>query len=152
MQIIVFEDDQVSRLMPITVGRAAYAIGCGSFRLIDWLDTLRLETGAALRGVVRSHLAAIQRLDFPQFSQRRADETSTLIVNARLVPSAGAYRVLAQLMKERESAAVYENGSLAAAMIGRACAAGGRRRGLEDVRRTFASAKTAGGGRAAAIV
>src|SRR5439155_791857 len=66
MQIIVFEDEHVSRLHPVTVGRAAYAIGCGSFRLIDWLAQLSRDTGVVLRGVVRPHLEAIQALDFPQ--------------------------------------------------------------------------------------
>ena len=37
MQLIVFEDDQLSRLHPITIGRPGYAISCASFRLIDWL-------------------------------------------------------------------------------------------------------------------
>ena len=71
MQIVVFEDEQVPRLYPLTVGRAAYALSCGSFRLIDWLARLAAETGAALRGVVRPHLAEIQRLDFPQISPPR---------------------------------------------------------------------------------
>jgi UDP-N-acetylglucosamine diphosphorylase / glucose-1-phosphate thymidylyltransferase / UDP-N-acetylgalactosamine diphosphorylase / glucosamine-1-phosphate N-acetyltransferase / galactosamine-1-phosphate N-acetyltransferase len=120
MQIVVFEDEHVSRLYPITVGRAAYAIGCASFRLLDWLEKLGRDTGAALHGIVRPHLAAIQRLDFPQFSGKPiAGETPLLVVNARLVPSVAAYRGLTQLMQGSESAAVYENGSLAAAMIGR---------------------------------
>ena len=37
MEIIVFEDRYVPRLHPITVGRPAYAISCGSYRLVDWL-------------------------------------------------------------------------------------------------------------------
>jgi len=71
MQIVIFEDEQVSRLFPITVGRVAYAISCGSYRLIDWLQRLSRETGATLHGIVRPHLAAIQTLDFPQFSPSR---------------------------------------------------------------------------------
>src|SRR5436190_15693388 len=119
MQIVVFEDEQVSRLFPITVGRPGYAIGCGSFRLIDWLQRLSGETGASLHGVVRPHLTAIQKLDYSQFGEYPpTSRTPLLVVNARLVPSVGAYRALARLMKELETAAVYENGSLAAAMIG----------------------------------
>jgi UDP-N-acetylglucosamine diphosphorylase/glucosamine-1-phosphate N-acetyltransferase len=67
---------------------------------------------------VRPHLAAIQRLDFPQLSRRAfAGQTPMLLVNARLVPSVAAFRGLEKLIKERNTAAVYENGSLAAALI-----------------------------------
>ncbi len=118
MQIVVFEDEHVSRLYPITVGRPAYAIGCGSFRLIDWLARLSKETGASLFGVVRPHLAAIQKLDFPTFSATPpTSHTPLLAVNARLAPSVAAYRALARLVKNQQTAAVYENGSLAAALI-----------------------------------
>jgi glucose-1-phosphate thymidylyltransferase len=120
MQIVVFEDEHVSRLYPITVGRAAYAVACGSYRLIDWLNLLSRETGVVLRGVVRPHLAAIQKLDFPQISPIAPTiETPALLVNARLVPSVAAYRALRQLLDGLNTAAVYEHGSLAAAMIGR---------------------------------
>jgi UDP-N-acetylglucosamine diphosphorylase/glucosamine-1-phosphate N-acetyltransferase len=118
MQIVVFEDELVSRLFPITVGRPAYAIGCGSFRLIDWLARLGKETGATLYGVVRPHLAAIQRLDFPNFSPKvPTSDTPLLVVNARLSPSVPAYRALLRLINSQQTAAIYENGSLAAAMI-----------------------------------
>src|SRR5947209_11518456 len=119
MQIIVFEDEHVSRLHPVTVGRPAYAIGCGSFRLIDWLAQLSRETGVVLRGVARPHLEAIQQSDFPQLSPTAPSiETPALLVNARLVPSAGSYRVLRQLLDGLETTAIYENSSVAAAMIG----------------------------------
>src|SRR3954454_6834016 len=118
MQIAVFEDEHVSRLFPITVGRPAYAISCGSFRLIDWLDRLSRESKATLHGVVRPHLAAIQQLDFPQFSaQPVASQTPLLAVNARLVPSVATFQGLRGLMEQRQSVAVYENQSVAAAMI-----------------------------------
>src|SRR5262245_5747486 len=118
MRIVVFEDEFAARLFPITVGRPAYAIGCASFRLIDWLAQLSRDSDAELHGVVRPHLADIQRLDFPQLSRRSfASQTPLLLVNARLVPSVAAFRGLESLIKQRKTAAVYENGSLAAALI-----------------------------------
>src|SRR6188472_2719582 len=118
MDIVVFEDEQVSRLQPITIGRPAYAVTCGSFRLIDWLARLSRESGASLRGVVRPHLATIQELDYPQFDSATAKtKQPVLVVNARVVPSVSAYRSLARLLQEHQSAAIYENGSVAAAMI-----------------------------------
>lgn len=118
MQIIVFEDEHVSRLYPLTVGRVAYALSCGSYRLIDWLARLSAETGVPLRGVVRSHLQEIQRLDCPQIGPEPPTmETPALLVNARVVPSSSAFGTLKQLLEGLETAAIYENGSLAAALI-----------------------------------
>jgi len=118
MRIVVFEDELVSRLFPITVGRPAYAIGCASFSLIDWLTQLARDAQVELYGIVRPHLAAIQQLDYPQFSRRAfTSQTPLLLVNARLVPSVAAFRGLGAFVKQRKTAAVYENGSLAAAII-----------------------------------
>ena len=116
MQIVVFEDELVPRLYPMTVGRPAYAITCGSYRLIDWLTQLSAESGVALRGVVRPHLTAIQQLDFPTISPSLPTiETPALLVNARLVPSVTAAKNLQPLLNGLQTAAVYENGSLASA-------------------------------------
>lgn len=118
MRIVVFEDDLVGRLFPITVGRPAYAITCASYRLMDWLARLAGDTGAELHGIVRPHLETIQRLDCPQFSRRApVSQTPLLVVNARAVPSVAAYRTLERLLKDAQTAAIFENGSLAAAMI-----------------------------------
>ena len=120
MQIVVFEDEHVPRLYPLTVGRAAYALSCGSFRLIDWLARLSAETGVVLRGVVRRHLAEIERLDFPHISPTApTTETPTLLVNARLVPSVAAFAELRRLMDGLETVAIYDENELAAALIAR---------------------------------
>src|SRR6478609_9681940 len=114
MEIVVFEDDYVSRLYPITIGRPAYAITCGSFRLVDWLTRLSRDTGASLRGIVRPHLTAIQHLDYPQFTAAPSKSNQpVLLVNARVVPSVTAYRSLVRIIQEPGTAAIFENGSLA---------------------------------------
>lgn len=119
MQIVVFEDEHVSRLYPISIGRPAYAISCASYRLIDWLAQLSRETGIVLRGIVRPHLAEIQRLDFPQVSPAVPTvETPALLVNARLVPSVTAYQALRRMLEGMEAGASFHQQSLAAAMIG----------------------------------
>lgn len=118
MQIVVFEDEHVSRLYPLTVGRAAYALSCGSYRLIDWLARLSAETGVVLRGVARPHLAEIQRLDFPQISPTAPTiETPALLVNARMVPSVAAYQQLKRLIESLETSAICDGPAVAAAMI-----------------------------------
>jgi glucose-1-phosphate thymidylyltransferase len=119
MQIVVFEDELVSRLYPVTVGRPAYAITCATYRLIDWLGQLSRETGIVLRGVVRPHLAEVQRLDFPQISPHVPTTlTPALLVNSRLVPSVAAYRTLRKMLDGLENAAIEQGPSVAAAMIG----------------------------------
>jgi UDP-N-acetylglucosamine diphosphorylase / glucose-1-phosphate thymidylyltransferase / UDP-N-acetylgalactosamine diphosphorylase / glucosamine-1-phosphate N-acetyltransferase / galactosamine-1-phosphate N-acetyltransferase len=118
MQIVVFEDEYATRLYPITIGRPTYAISCGSFRLVDWLVRLAERTGATLAGVVRPHLADIQRLDFPQLALAKgAVTTPLLLVNARVAPCLKNFEVLAGLLSEGRTAAVEENDALAAAMV-----------------------------------
>jgi UDP-N-acetylglucosamine diphosphorylase / glucose-1-phosphate thymidylyltransferase / UDP-N-acetylgalactosamine diphosphorylase / glucosamine-1-phosphate N-acetyltransferase / galactosamine-1-phosphate N-acetyltransferase len=118
MQIVVFEDELVTRLYPITIGRPAYAISCGSFRLVDWLARLAERAKDPLAAVVRPHLASIQRLDFTQFSAMATENCRPLLlVNARTVPCVQNFEALGALAASGRTAAVEENGSLAAALI-----------------------------------
>lgn len=96
MRIIVFEDKRVLRLYPMAIARPAYAITCGSYRLIDWLRRL----GAPLSGLTRPYLSAIQDNDFPDLTplSERSEET-VLLVNARLVPSHTNYLSLLKLQQ-----------------------------------------------------
>ena len=120
MQIIVFEDEQINRLYPITVGRPAYAMTCGSYRLIDWLGTLATELNASLRGIVRPHLVTIQQVDYPQFTAvPTTGDGTVLLVNARLVPSVATFETLKQLVAEGRPGTVREGESIAAALIQR---------------------------------
>ena len=60
--VILFEDETVAQLHPITVGRPAYAIFCGAYSLIQLLDSQGITTC----GIVRPHLTDVQRLRYPQ--------------------------------------------------------------------------------------
>lgn len=91
MNIIIFEDQGVRQLFPITTGRAAYDIQCGSFRLVDWLNEF---PGRAI-GLVRPYLEALQLHNYPQFQLGLSEEFPlTWLVNARLVPSVSNIRNL----------------------------------------------------------
>ena len=96
MRIVVFEDKQVLRLYPMAIARPAYAISCGSYRLVDWLRGLNCP----LSGIVRPYLQAIQDNDFPDFQPvvPTRDET-VLFLNARLVPSHSTYLLLLKLQQ-----------------------------------------------------
>ena len=117
MNIVVFEDAGVEQLYPITTGRPAYAITCGSFRLIDWL----LELDANLVALVRPYLETIQFQDFPQLADRLdSDLKWTLVVNARMAPTVSNVRKLQRLQGHSESdeAIVVRSGwSTAAAIV-----------------------------------
>jgi UDP-N-acetylglucosamine diphosphorylase / glucose-1-phosphate thymidylyltransferase / UDP-N-acetylgalactosamine diphosphorylase / glucosamine-1-phosphate N-acetyltransferase / galactosamine-1-phosphate N-acetyltransferase len=114
--VLVFEDDAISQLHPVTTARPGYAITCASFRLIDWLTKLDVK----IYGEVRSHLQTVQLLDF---GLSKPESTFTagshvLLVNARSVPTPSVFSVLQQLIKEGRSQAIRdEKGIVCAAYI-----------------------------------
>lgn len=114
MEVILFEDPQVQRLHPVTISRPAYAITCGSYRLLDWLWLLQRP----LRAVVRPHLRELQRQDFPQLLDDDGPTAPpTVLVNARLVPSRGTYHALGRLLEHGRPAAIWSGNRLAAAIL-----------------------------------
>jgi UDP-N-acetylglucosamine diphosphorylase / glucose-1-phosphate thymidylyltransferase / UDP-N-acetylgalactosamine diphosphorylase / glucosamine-1-phosphate N-acetyltransferase / galactosamine-1-phosphate N-acetyltransferase len=113
MQIVLFEDDAVRDLAPVTTGRPTYAVSCASYRLIDWVRTLNLPT----YGAVRSHLLDIQKLDY-DLKSPTADSLATgplLALNARLVPSVDLVGVIQTLISEGRTAAIHADSGIAAA-------------------------------------
>lgn len=112
MQVVVFEDDRVARLHPITLGRPAYAITCATYRLVDWLPRL----GASVRAVTRTYLRELQRIEFPALSEAGSDGP-TLLVNARVVPSVTAWRTLQGLARAGRMGVVRSGESVAAALL-----------------------------------
>ncbi|HJT34771.1 MAG TPA: putative sugar nucleotidyl transferase [Pirellulales bacterium] len=87
--VVLFEDEQVSDLYPITIGKPAYTIGCGSFRLLDRVA----ELGGTVHAVVRPYLR-----EFRQTEPPRTGVAGAVYVNARLVPSVAALEVLKKLI------------------------------------------------------
>jgi UDP-N-acetylglucosamine diphosphorylase/glucosamine-1-phosphate N-acetyltransferase len=118
MQLLVFEDDLVHRLYPITVGRPAFAVTCASFRLIDWVAELARGLGARVHGVVREHLVEVQHLDFPGIESAACSQRDgTLLVNARLVPSVATAQSLRKIASQARAGIVLAGESVAAAWI-----------------------------------
>ena len=114
MNILVFEDSLVDNLYPVTTGRPAYAITCGSFRLLDWL----VQLGKPLSGWVRPHLKTLQSLDFPELNQElSAANRWTLLANARLVPSRANFLQLQKLLARENRCEIRSDNSLAAAVL-----------------------------------
>lgn len=85
MHIILFEDADVQQLFPATIGRAAFMLSVGSYRLIDLVSRLACETEV----IVRPYLHDIVAAEFPNAWKPERGERNgpILILNARAVPS-----------------------------------------------------------------
>jgi len=102
---LVYEDDLVQQLAPITTGRLAYAVTCASYRLIDFLIPIAGPTV----GLVRPYMQATQENDFGEIQSQLNNELPwTLIVNARLVPSTSSLKQLEALAAIAGSTTVSE--------------------------------------------
>ncbi|HVX13196.1 MAG TPA: putative sugar nucleotidyl transferase [Pirellulales bacterium] len=84
--IVLYEDEQVADLYPVTIGKPAYTISCGSFRLLDVAADLGAAFGRRVHALVRPHLREFRQAEpVPAPSAGRTE--STVFINARLVPS-----------------------------------------------------------------
>ncbi len=115
MQTIIFEDEHVYSLFPVTLGRPAYAVLCGSYRLIDWIERLDVSPQA----LVRDYLQELQAADYPSVAPISvgAAPAPTLWINARLVPSRATYRTLRMLRDLAEPGVVRVDSAVAAAIL-----------------------------------
>lgn len=119
MKIVVFEDDLVTKLYPITLGRPTYAITCGGYRLLDWLTVM----SQSVQGLVRPHLEAIQAVDYPHLAQLGGTDVDSgcLVVNARLVPSHASFERLQSFVSQRTAAFVRQDDALVAVWLPEDC-------------------------------
>ncbi|MDZ4852956.1 MAG: putative sugar nucleotidyl transferase [Pirellulaceae bacterium] len=91
MTIVVFEDQLCDALAPITTGRLAATITCGSYRLLDLVSTLGVE----IYGLSRRYMEPIQAIDFPELKVLNEVSMSVpgqgsnikLMLNARVIPN-----------------------------------------------------------------
>ncbi|HYW79245.1 MAG TPA: putative sugar nucleotidyl transferase [Thermoguttaceae bacterium] len=114
MNVVLFEDDLVLKLYPMAVGRPAFEISCGSYRLLDLVGRL----GDSVTALVRPHLRDVMTADNPELARGVPDREGTLLlVNARLVPTAGVLHDLKRLITEGRHGTVRSGESLAAALV-----------------------------------
>lgn len=114
MAVVLFEDDAVAALHPITIGRPAFHITCGGYRLAD----VAARLGGPVRRLVRPHLRAVLEADtvaFPWTQQRAGGPV--LLVNARMVPSAEVESRLRALAGADAPTVVRRDGQLVAAVL-----------------------------------
>lgn len=137
MYIVLFEDEFATRLYPATIGRPAFGVSCGSFRLLDLAIDLARRHGCQVRSLVRPHLKSTLPEEAPPWDARDgAGGEPSLWVNARLTPSVGARSLLANALQDRRPGllpATPANGAAAgppaeraAAALALACLPGGK--------------------------
>ncbi|QGJ70114.1 Glucose-1-phosphate thymidylyltransferase [Planctomycetales bacterium 10988] len=113
MNIVLFEDEQVCRLHPATIGRPAFAITCGGYRLIDLIVSWKVPCCY----VVRPYLKTIVASDFPQPSSSLNLSEPLLLVNAALVPSVTTLKHLQAFAEQGKPGIIRLGTRIAAAFI-----------------------------------
>lgn len=120
MSIVVFEDNQCEALAPITTGRLAATITCGSYRLLDLVSQL----GRDCYGLSRRYLEPIQATDYPELKILNEDASNEslkrtpikLLLNARIAPIESNRLAIQKLLNEpgNQAAVVRDRDSIAA--------------------------------------
>ena len=118
MQIILFEDDAVDRLAPLAAAEPAFAITCGSYKLVQLVSGLGPEIT-----LVRKHLERVEAESFPRRTPPAGPlEAPVLFVNARVVPSVNARLKLQKIIDDGRDGVVFagpQKNEVAAALVTR---------------------------------
>ncbi|MEX0938597.1 MAG: putative sugar nucleotidyl transferase [Pirellulales bacterium] len=115
MTAVLFEDPGVAQLYPVTVGKAAFTINCGGYRLAEQAATL----DGPVCAIVRPHLRDVLASDWPELHLGLPKQSDRLVlfINARVVPSVAVGRELRRLSGETTPSMVRVDGQLAAALV-----------------------------------
>ncbi len=114
MAIVLFEDELVSQLDPVAVGKPAMTVRCGSYHLLELLGTL----GHELHAFVRPHLRELVAADFANLSMQRPQVGKpVLLVNARAVPAVSNLRPLESLLAAGRPGIIRSGSAIAAALV-----------------------------------
>jgi glucose-1-phosphate thymidylyltransferase len=114
MSIVLFEDEHVAAINPVALGKPAFAISCGGYRLVDLIARLALPTGAR----VRPHLRSVVDTHYPRLNQTSSgSQAPTLWINARLVPSVAVLKRLEALLAAGRSGIAHSGKAVSAALV-----------------------------------
>jgi glucose-1-phosphate thymidylyltransferase len=113
VNVLLFEDDRVGQLAPLTIGQPAYAISCGSYRLVERIGPSRR--------LIRSYLRPVEAANAPDnvLAEGKLSQP-TLFINARLVPTVSAINQLQTLAGSDRECILTQGDSVAAAVVKRA--------------------------------
>jgi glucose-1-phosphate thymidylyltransferase len=114
MAIVLFEDELVSRLDPAAVGKPAFAIHCGGYRLVDVVA----GWGLPLHVQVREHLRTIVAADYADSRQDLPPVNGpSLWLNARVVPSVTLLEPLRRQLASGQGGVIRNGEAVAAAVL-----------------------------------
>lgn len=111
--IILFEDEHVGDLYPVSISRPAFAIGCGGYRLIDLVGLL----GRPVSWRVRTHLREIAQLDYGHLCHEGPAAGDVLLLNAALVPSTETLLEIERLLERGQPGVARTHERVAAAWL-----------------------------------
>lgn len=115
MKVLLFEDERIATLAPVVVGRPAFSVSCGGWRLVDLLTELDQPLAADVRPHLRAtalaDYAVLDALESIDAAMLARDEGAwpLLLVNARTAPSMELLRTLESLVADPRPA-LYRNG------------------------------------------
>jgi UDP-N-acetylglucosamine diphosphorylase/glucosamine-1-phosphate N-acetyltransferase len=113
VQVVLFEDEFVDRLAPVAAAEPAFAVTCGSYKLVYLERTL----GPSL-SVIRKHLRPLEAASYPdRVPTGKPLAGPVLFVNARLVPSASIKSQLKRFADAGQEAAIISGQSIAVALV-----------------------------------
>jgi len=115
IKIVLFEDEKVEDLAPVTLTRPAAAIHCGASSLIELLK----DVGHPISLQTKPYLQEITATDYPHLSlETPASNERLLLVNSRLVPSPVYRQRLLELAAGDRSQIWTRDGTTIAALVG----------------------------------
>lgn len=120
MAVVLFEDDLVAQLFPISVGRAAANISCGGFTLIELFRALGVRPHLTVRPHLRELLCSDGLLTGATGSDaalRGMPGEALVLVNARLVPSVALVERVIGLVRDGRPGVVRSGDSIALAIL-----------------------------------
>ncbi len=119
MHVVLFEDALVRQLHAVALGRAAFHMSCGSYRLIELVRRLERPVHAA----VRPHVRGVLEDSEPGLISGTSDleDRPILLVNARLLPSIRVLRQLEDISQSGCPCVIRSGGSVAAALLSPDC-------------------------------
>ncbi len=116
MNIVLFEDDATAGLNPVALGRPAFELSCGGYRLID----LAARFGRPLRAEVRPHLRPLLAATAPAMLDPLPPDTPCVFLHARLAPIAASVERLRPWIEAARPFVAVHNGAPIAGCLSRA--------------------------------
>lgn len=108
--IIIFEDDHVDQMQPMSLTRPVFSLTCGGWTLHEMACLAHCQ----VRHIVRDHVRPVSKRDYPDSTR---GEGTTLFLNASLVPDVEHVRSIRELLLEDCGKMYFAGDRLAAAIL-----------------------------------